>query len=44
MKSLVYSEPNPISSIEVLRDRIINAANEMRRKLITGVIKLDLVK
>ena len=42
MKSLVYSEPHPIPSIEILRDRIIDAANEIRRTLTTGVVKTGL--
>ena len=39
MKSLLYSEPHSIPSIEILRDRIIDAAKEIRRTLTAGVVK-----
>lgn len=42
MKSLVHNEPNPITSVEVLRQKIIDAANEIRRGLTTGVVKSGL--
>lgn len=42
MKSLVYNEPHPISSVDVLRQKIIDAANEIRRGLTTGVVKSGL--
>lgn len=42
MKSLVYNEPNPITSVDVLRQKIIDAANEIRRGLTTGVVKSGL--
>lgn len=42
MKSLVYSEPNPVSSVEDLRERIMDAANKMRTTLTTGVVKTGL--
>lgn len=42
MKSLVYQEPNPIQNINVLRQKIIDAANEIRRGLTTGVVKSGL--
>ncbi|CAG4969736.1 unnamed protein product [Colias eurytheme] len=44
MKSLVYSEPNQILSVQELRTRIINAANQIRGKLTTGVVKSGLRK
>ncbi|CAK1592175.1 unnamed protein product [Parnassius mnemosyne] len=42
MKSFVYSEPNPVSSVEDLRERIVDAANKMRTTLTTGVVKTGL--
>lgn len=42
MKTLVYSEPNPISTVEELRARIVDAANQMQRTLTNGVVKTGL--
>lgn len=42
MKSLVYKENHPITSVEVLRQRILDAANEIRRGLTTVVVKSGL--
>ncbi|XP_026323276.1 apyrase-like, partial [Hyposmocoma kahamanoa] len=42
MKSLVYNDTNPIISVDVLRQKIIDAANEIRRILTTSVVKSGL--
>lgn len=42
MKSLVYNDTNPIISVDVLRQKIIDAANEIRRNLTTSVVKSGL--
>lgn len=39
MKSLVYEQPNPVPSVEVLKQRIIDAANKIRLTLTTRVVK-----
>lgn len=44
MKTLVYDDPNPITSVEVLRQKIIDAADKMRTTLTTGVVKSALRK
>lgn len=42
MKTLVYNENNPIETIDILRQKIIEAADEIRRDLTTVVVKSGL--
>lgn len=44
MKSLVYDQMTPIENVDVLRQKIIDAADEMRRHLTTSVVKSNLRK
>lgn len=42
MKSIVYQDGHPVSTVEILRQRIIDAANEIRGQLTSRVVKTGL--
>ncbi|CAK1587171.1 unnamed protein product [Parnassius mnemosyne] len=44
MKSIVYCDNVPVPTLDQLRDRIINATNDIRRTLTSNVIKSELRK
>lgn len=44
MKTLVYDQMTPIANVDILRQKIIDAAEEMRRNLRTSVVKSNLRK